>query len=85
MHKVYATALYSNRINRLSIPKDVILIGNTQLIKTALASNFVILRDLTLSNNEQFLNHPVLGTKIEDFFQIYLGNVHLKGSLTIVG
>lgn len=48
-----------------------------------MASSFVILHDLTLSNNEQFLNHPVLGTKIEDFFQIYLGNVHLKGSLTI--
>lgn len=83
MHKVYAKVLVNHHINRLSIPKDTILIGDTKLIKTALASNFVILNDLTLSTDERYVNNHVLGTKIEDFSQIYLGNVFLKGSLTL--
>lgn len=83
MQKVYAKALYNKQINQLSLPTDVIFIGNAQLVRTALASNLIIFHDLLLSNDDFFVNYPVLGTKIEDFSHIYLGNVYLNGSLTI--
>lgn len=81
MQKVYAKAIYNNEINRLSLSNDVIFIGNTQLIRSALVSNLIIFHDLILSNDDLYVNYPVLGTKIEDFSHIYLGNVYIKGSL----
>lgn len=53
------------------------------LFTAALASNFVVLKDLTLSTEDQHFTKHVLGTKVEDFSQLYTGRVHLKGSLKL--
>ncbi|XP_065092301.1 uncharacterized protein LOC135713118 isoform X2 [Ochlerotatus camptorhynchus] len=83
LSQVYATTLHSKTINGINIPGDITLISSTEMIKAALASNFVVLEDLTLSTEDQHFTKHVLGTKVEDFSQIYTGRVHLKGSLKL--
>lgn len=79
----YARTLYSKTINEMNIPRDVALVSSTEMIKAALASNFVVLEDLTLSTEDQHFTKHVLGTKVEDFSQIYTGRVYLKGTLKL--
>lgn len=83
LSQVYARSLHSKTINGINIPRDVALISSTKNINSALASNFVVMKDLTLSAEDQHFTKHVLGTKVEDFSQIYSGRVHLKGTLKL--
>lgn len=55
----------------------------SNIFTAAVASNFVVKKDLTLSAEDQHFTKHVLGTKVEDFSQIYSGRVYLKGSLKL--